>query len=620
MAAPTAVLCAMVLAGMTTACIVGIDCAGGYYATVEPDYVIASEGYLVNFTCSTNLNVTYPKWRINDRVYDVTNHPPEITFEGMSIKFRIPVTSAQVRCFISTFLDGKLVDICSNTATTLLPERTRLRRNSDSFPECQKENVTISNDMEVSMVHISIEHGGDCEVSLNFSRCSDPQFEVEANAMSVGNSNVMVGIDSIETFYGHNVTVTMNDICDGCRERFYLPDMKPTEYTFITKGRIIDDLSNDYGCDFGSPVIEYSICIYSGDSNDCFANPCGNGQIFTSLCSGSTSSDGTVGLEVGEVENGTVVSIFCQRTDCRGYFSNVLLFNIGILTCEDCNENADCIEGQCVCKRGYTGDGLSCEGVPPEPSSLYISMECNVPVSEGRPVYISWTIGDREEETMHPDEKVVATVNLTRLGETPGETVCSAVTTTSCMTNITADGNYTVSLILSNGFGSSEPISFSFNSTAMKVEANLDRTPPSVTFTINEYCADMSIYNVTVSFGLRENGSSNCDFQQYNRVILMPGIPVTLYTSLMMSDSLEYCFNTTVQEPPSAPCSETMSVVTLGVAFGLTFLLLLPLLCVVIFTIRERKHRCSLSPYTERNKPQAIPLESKKAHSSMCLL
>ncbi|CAI8013368.1 hypothetical protein GBAR_LOCUS8490, partial [Geodia barretti] len=81
MAAPTAVLCAMVLAGMTTAC---IDCAGGYYATVEPDYVIASEGYLVNFTCSTNLNVTYPKWRINDRVYDVTNHPPEITFEGMS--------------------------------------------------------------------------------------------------------------------------------------------------------------------------------------------------------------------------------------------------------------------------------------------------------------------------------------------------------------------------------------------------------------------------------------------------------------------------------------------------------------------------------------------------------
>jgi hypothetical protein len=274
--------------------------------------------------------VTYPKWKINDNVYDVTNHPPEIILEGMSIKFRMPQTSVPVRCFISTFIDGEVVDVCSNTATTLLPESARLRRNSNPFPECQKENVTFSNDMEVSKVHISIEHGGDCEVSLNVSRCSDPNIEVEAHAMSGGNSNVVVGIDSIETFYGHNVTVTMNDICDGCRERFYLPDMKPTEYTFITNGRIIDDLSNDYGCDFGSPVIEYSICIYSGDSNDCFANPCGNGQIFTSLCSGSTSSDGAVSLEVGEVENGTVVSIFCPRIDCRGHFSNVLLFNIGI--------------------------------------------------------------------------------------------------------------------------------------------------------------------------------------------------------------------------------------------------------------------------------------------------
>ena len=78
------------------------------------------------------------------------------------------------------------------------------------------------------MVHISIENGGDCEVSLNVSRCSDPHIEVEAHAMSGGNSNVVVGIDSIETFYGHNVTVAMNDMCDGCRERFYLPDMKPT--------------------------------------------------------------------------------------------------------------------------------------------------------------------------------------------------------------------------------------------------------------------------------------------------------------------------------------------------------------------------------------------------------
>jgi hypothetical protein len=122
MAAPIAVLRAMLLAGMTTAC---FDCQGGYYATVQPNFLIAPEGDLVNFTCSTNLMVTYPKWKINDNVYDVTNHPHQITFEGMNIKFGMPQTSVQVRCFISTFIDGEVVDICSNIAITLLPERPR---------------------------------------------------------------------------------------------------------------------------------------------------------------------------------------------------------------------------------------------------------------------------------------------------------------------------------------------------------------------------------------------------------------------------------------------------------------------------------------------------------------
>ena len=104
------------------------------------------------------------------------------------------------------------------------------------------------------------------------------------------------------------------------------------EYKFIAEGRIIDDLSNEYGCDFDSPFIDYQICILSGTSNDCFETPCGNGQIRTSLCNCSTtaSKNERVGLEVNEVENGTIVSIFCPRRDCRGIFSNVMIFNIGI--------------------------------------------------------------------------------------------------------------------------------------------------------------------------------------------------------------------------------------------------------------------------------------------------
>ena len=33
------------------------------------------------------------------------------------------------------------------------------------------------------------------------------------------------------------------------------------------------------------------------------------------------------------------------------------------VVCNDCNENAECIEGQCVCKENYTGNGTFCEQV-----------------------------------------------------------------------------------------------------------------------------------------------------------------------------------------------------------------------------------------------------------------
>ena len=282
------------------------------------------------------------------------------------------------------------------------------RRNARTFSECTKENVTFSNDMEVSNVHIGIEHGGNCDVALNLITCGDPHYEADAHAIFLSDTDVLVEIDSIEMFYGHNVTVTMNDTCDSCRERFYIPDMKstgqpfsyktsnnyfdsPVEYMFITKGSIIDDLSNDYGCDFGGPVVDYKICIHTGESNNCYATPCGNGKIYTSLCSGSTTSNERVSLEVDEVENGTVVSIFCARTDCNGFHSNVMLFNIGIckfktyktlllclllrysVTCENCSENAKCLNGECMCKDNYVGDGKSCE----EGKYSYHKSECH---------------------------------------------------------------------------------------------------------------------------------------------------------------------------------------------------------------------------------------------------
>ena len=33
-----------------------------------------------------------------------------------------------------------------------------------------------------------------------------------------------------------------------------------------------------------------------------------------------------------------------------------------LVTCEGCDKNAECQNAQCVCKDGYIGNGISCEG------------------------------------------------------------------------------------------------------------------------------------------------------------------------------------------------------------------------------------------------------------------
>ena len=129
--------------------------------------------------------------------------------------------------------------ICSQTATILLEDTADnnsrsahgnllRRRSAYSFSECTKENVTFSNDVEVSNVHIAIEHGGNCEVILNFSKCAEPDHAIEAHAISLGDTDVTAGVNATNMLYGYNVTVAMNDICDECRERFYIPNVRQT--------------------------------------------------------------------------------------------------------------------------------------------------------------------------------------------------------------------------------------------------------------------------------------------------------------------------------------------------------------------------------------------------------
>ena len=77
----------------------------------------------------------------------------------------------------------------------------------------------------MSSVHVGIKQNGqDCRLSVNFSRCMDPDNEVKGHIESISEIEITFEIDNI---YGSDVIVRVID-CDDCGERFYLPDMKQT--------------------------------------------------------------------------------------------------------------------------------------------------------------------------------------------------------------------------------------------------------------------------------------------------------------------------------------------------------------------------------------------------------
>jgi hypothetical protein len=80
--------------------------------------------------------------------------------------------------------------------------------------------------MQVSHVHVGL--GEDCSLSVNFSRCTDPDNEVEGHLTSITQTETTIEIENIEVFYGNDVIVTVDDICDDCEQRFFIPDIKPT--------------------------------------------------------------------------------------------------------------------------------------------------------------------------------------------------------------------------------------------------------------------------------------------------------------------------------------------------------------------------------------------------------
>ena len=77
----------------------------------------------ITFNCSVNIPGLYPKWTINNQVYEITYLPPgfEATQSTLSFTFE---WIAKVSCFYTILLDGEIVDVCSDV-TTVIPLNTR---------------------------------------------------------------------------------------------------------------------------------------------------------------------------------------------------------------------------------------------------------------------------------------------------------------------------------------------------------------------------------------------------------------------------------------------------------------------------------------------------------------
>ena len=75
------------------------------------------------FTCSTNNPGLYPKWTINNQVYEITYLLSDFEATQSTFSFTFGA-KAEVSCFYTILLDGEIVDVCSDV-TTVIPLHTR---------------------------------------------------------------------------------------------------------------------------------------------------------------------------------------------------------------------------------------------------------------------------------------------------------------------------------------------------------------------------------------------------------------------------------------------------------------------------------------------------------------
>ena len=81
-----------------------------------------------------------------------------------------------------------------------------------------------------------------------------------------------------------------------------------------------------------------------------------------------------------------------------------------------------------------------------------------------------------------------------------------------------------------------------FSASLLNVDNMLDSDAPNVAVTLNQFC--LSEYSLTVIFGIRRAGDTNCEKRQNRTELIAPDTTEEFFVdtnTLMLQDGQEYC-------------------------------------------------------------------------------
>ncbi|CAI8035194.1 hypothetical protein GBAR_LOCUS19766 [Geodia barretti] len=276
------VLCILAFAAIRTTCFeCGINITG-YSAELTPLSVDVPSGSSVTLTCRTTPLVTFPQWYIDDEAFTADRLPVDFTANESSIRFAAE-DDVEIFCFFRVILGGSVVNICSKPSSIAVEGP----RGPTDYASCNDVKVSFfSNANNTLTIYIDgiKEHTDDCSVSVLLTDCAHSENRAEMSEPVNAENGLATITTDIRKFSEKSISVDVS--AESCNlpceppHNYYFTAIKPTGKRHVPNGSYNGTLIADafseaaIDCNFRGNVLEYTICVQSGGSIDCFDNPC----------------------------------------------------------------------------------------------------------------------------------------------------------------------------------------------------------------------------------------------------------------------------------------------------------------------------------------------------------